>query len=68
MKPPTELAFRKSTYSGSQDNCVETAKNAASTVVHVRDSKDPRGPQIVLEPGVFSELTDRIKAGELDKI
>lgn len=41
----TELAWFKSSYSGSQgDDCVEVAARPAT--VHVRDSKDAEGPQL----------------------
>ena len=36
-------AWRKSSYSGGQGNCVEVAANRPG-VVAVRDSKDPAGP------------------------
>lgn len=41
----TELSWRKSSYSDSHGgNCVEVA--ACLGAVHVRDSKDMRGPQL----------------------
>ncbi|MFJ9173231.1 DUF397 domain-containing protein [Streptomyces sp. NPDC102360] len=43
----TELAWFKSSYSGSQgDSCVEVA--IAEQAVHVRDSKDLRRPAFVV--------------------
>lgn len=41
---PTEvqLAWRKSSYSGGQGDCVEVADNVPGSVA-VRDSKDPGG-------------------------
>lgn len=43
MSSGIELAWRKSSYSGTEgDNCVEVA--AAEQTVHVRDSKDLARP------------------------
>ncbi|MFE7712011.1 DUF397 domain-containing protein [Streptomyces sp. NPDC057486] len=43
----TELAWFKSSYSGTQgDSCVEVA--IAERVVHVRDSKDVTGPAFAI--------------------
>ncbi|MDG9715140.1 DUF397 domain-containing protein [Streptomyces sp. DH24] len=47
MSPTTELAWFKSSYSGSEgDDCVEVA--ACTELVHVRDSKDKDGAQLAL--------------------
>jgi len=35
-------------------------------VVAVRDSKDPDGPKLFVRPGAWTELLDRIKAGECE--
>ncbi|MFE0137332.1 DUF397 domain-containing protein [Streptomyces sp. NPDC059037] len=43
------LAWRKSTYSsGGDGDCVEIAP--CPTTIHVRDSKNPEGPQLALSP------------------
>jgi len=39
--------WHKSSYSGTQGNCVEVARNL-SGLVAVRDSKDPDGPKLVV--------------------
>lgn len=45
----SELAWFKSSYSGSQgDSCVEVALTPVT--VHVRDSKDEQSPQLALSP------------------
>ena len=45
----SELAWFKSSYSGSQgDNCIEVAECPGT--VHVRDSKDKSGPQLAFSP------------------
>ncbi|MFF9841130.1 DUF397 domain-containing protein [Streptomyces sp. NPDC013740] len=50
-----EVAYdwRKSSYSsGEGGNCVEVA--AHPTAVHVRDSKDPHGPQLAVTPASWA--------------
>jgi hypothetical protein len=39
--------WHKSSYSGTQGNCVEIAANLPG-IVAVRDSKDPNGPTLVI--------------------
>ncbi|MEU1115981.1 MULTISPECIES: DUF397 domain-containing protein [unclassified Streptomyces] len=51
----SELAWFKSSYSGSQgDSCVEVALSGAATTpegaVHVRDSKMARSPRLAVTP------------------
>ncbi|QQM40055.1 DUF397 domain-containing protein [Streptomyces liliifuscus] len=51
----TELAWVKSSYSGdSSGDCVEVA--ASLTAVHVRDSKNTRGPQLALSPTAWGDF------------
>ncbi|WP_406408345.1 DUF397 domain-containing protein [Streptomyces halstedii] len=51
----TELAWFKSTYSGSSgDSCVEVA--TAPGTVHVRDSKDEQSPELTLSPASWSHF------------
>ncbi|MDQ1025256.1 hypothetical protein QF035_002838 [Streptomyces umbrinus] len=53
MSTTTELAWFKSSYSGSQgDDCVEVAASPAA--IHVRDSKNSRGPQLALSPDAWA--------------
>lgn len=50
-----EVAYgwRKSSYSGGEGgNCVEVA--AHPSAVHVRDSKDPHGPQFAVTPAAWA--------------
>ncbi|WP_217179426.1 DUF397 domain-containing protein [Streptomyces sp. AC495_CC817] len=55
MSTTTELAWFKSTYSGGDgDDCVEVA--AAPSAVHVRDSKNVTGPQLILSPGAWGDF------------
>ncbi|MEV0936318.1 DUF397 domain-containing protein [Streptomyces phaeochromogenes] len=49
----TQLAWFKSSYSGSEgDDCVEVAASPAA--IHVRDSKNSRGPQLALSPDAWA--------------
>jgi Domain of unknown function (DUF397) len=51
----SNLAWIKSSYSGSDDNdCVETA--ATTGTVHVRDSKNAHGPQLAFPADAWSEF------------
>jgi hypothetical protein len=57
--------WRKASYSGTNGgNCVEVATNLRG-VVAVRDSKDPDGPVLALDPVAWRAFTDRVKAGRL---
>ncbi|PJM91522.1 DUF397 domain-containing protein [Streptomyces sp. CB01373] len=54
-----ELAWFKSSYSGSQgDSCIEIAvareESGTTETVHVRDSKQQRGPQLALSPAAWN--------------
>ncbi|MFF1297537.1 MULTISPECIES: DUF397 domain-containing protein [unclassified Streptomyces] len=49
----TALQWFKSSYSGSEGgNCVEVATQPAA--VHVRDSKNPAGPQLTVTPDAWA--------------
>jgi hypothetical protein len=56
----TDAAWRKSSRSGSGDQCVEMAA-LSSDLRAVRDSKDPAGPALVLTPSAWRGLLDAIK-------
>ena len=53
-------AWRKSSYSGSQANCVEVG-NAAG-LVRVRDTTDCQGPVLTVSAGAWREFMTGIKA------
>jgi hypothetical protein len=52
-------AWRKSSYSGSQANCVEVG-NAAG-LVKVRDTKDHQGPTLIVSAGTWRRFTTGIR-------
>ncbi|MFE2354571.1 DUF397 domain-containing protein [Streptomyces parvulus] len=58
----TELAWFKSSYSsGGDGDCVEVA--ACPAAVHVRDTKDRRGPQLVLSPAAWRDFVAHASRG-----
>ncbi len=58
--------WRKSTYSGNGGaDCVEVARDLPRTVA-VRDSKDPRGPVLAIEPAGWRDFIADVKAGRHD--
>ncbi|MBN0047450.1 DUF397 domain-containing protein [Streptomyces actuosus] len=55
MSSIDERAWFKSSYSGSDgDACVEVARGAQ--VIHVRDSKDQRSPELALSPTAWADF------------
>jgi hypothetical protein len=55
-------AWRKSSHSGTQaTECVEIAQ--VNQVIAVRDSKDPQGPVLVLEPAQWHALRQHLRSG-----
>ncbi|MEU6038842.1 DUF397 domain-containing protein [Actinomadura sp. NPDC047616] len=58
--------WRKSSYSGTQGDCVELATLYEGAGIGVRDSKNPAAGHLELAPAVARELVRRIKAGDLD--
>ncbi|WP_433349565.1 DUF397 domain-containing protein [Micromonospora sp. CA-111912] len=61
MTDLTGAAWRKSTRSSAQGNCVEVADNLTG-VVGVRDSKDVEGPALVFSPGSWSAFVEGVRA------
>ena len=51
--------WRRSSYSGSNGNCVEAAGDCQ--VIAVRDSKDPAGVPLMFKPTVWREFAARLK-------
>ncbi|MFF4187907.1 DUF397 domain-containing protein [Streptomyces sp. NPDC001691] len=49
-------AWRKSSYSGGEGGeCIEIA--AHPTTIHIRDSKNPQGPQLAVAPRAWAAFT-----------
>jgi hypothetical protein len=64
-------AWRKSSRSNGQSNCVEVAVTAGSKegsdhVITVRDSKNPDGPELVFTPAEWDAFTAGVRDGEFD--
>lgn len=63
----TDAAWRKSTYSGPDGNCVEVAFLADGNVA-VRDTKDHgRGPILAFAPGDWQAFLSGVSAGEFTR-
>jgi hypothetical protein len=52
-------AWRKSTYSGSEANCVEVG--SATGLLRVRDTKDSQGPALTVSADAWRRFTMGIK-------
>jgi hypothetical protein len=57
--------WKKSSLSGSTGNCVEVARNRPG-IIAVRDSKDPRGPNLIFTPAEWEAFTAGVREGEFD--
>ncbi|MFI9320846.1 DUF397 domain-containing protein [Kitasatospora aureofaciens] len=57
-------AWRKSSFSGNQGNCIEVADGLLD-IVPVRDSKDPHGPALSFPADAWTAFITAIKTGEL---
>ncbi|MFB8773106.1 DUF397 domain-containing protein [Streptomyces broussonetiae] len=44
--------WQKSSYSGDGSNCVEIS--ATPTAIHIRDSKHPEGPHVIVAPSIWT--------------
>ena len=56
--------WRKSSYSGGGNNCVEVAAGAAT--VAVRDSKNPAAGQLAFGAAAWTAFTAAVKRGGYD--
>ncbi|WP_330232045.1 DUF397 domain-containing protein [Nocardia sp. NBC_00508] len=63
----SEAEWFKSSYSGSQSDCVEVAWLAEGSV-GLRDSKNPTGPALVFTPGEWEAFTAGVNNGEFNRV
>ncbi|MQA14862.1 MAG: DUF397 domain-containing protein [Pseudonocardiaceae bacterium] len=65
MHDPFRAPWRKATYSGSENACVEVAPLPDGDRA-VRDSKDPHGPALIFTPAEWAAFTAGVRDGEFD--
>jgi len=58
-------AWRQSSYSTTQSNCVEV--DLGSPAIGVRDSKDPRGPVLAVPSDRWSAFLHGIATSDFDR-
>ncbi|MGW2331181.1 DUF397 domain-containing protein [Streptomyces sp. NPDC001700] len=58
--------YRKSSYSGGENNCVEVA-DTADRGRSVRDSKDQSGPSLAFKGDAWSAFILGVKRSEFDR-
>lgn len=61
----TRLTWRKSTYSEASGSCVELGGDG-NMLRAVRDSKDPTGPALVVDPMKLTSFIEAVKHGSYD--
>ncbi|MGH3345084.1 MAG: DUF397 domain-containing protein [Carbonactinosporaceae bacterium] len=66
-RDPARAAWRTSSFSGNQGNCVEVAVPARpDRPVALRDSKDPHGAVLACTPAAWRSFTAAIRRGGYD--
>ncbi|MFJ9845632.1 DUF397 domain-containing protein [Kitasatospora sp. NPDC101155] len=61
------IAWRKSTYSAQEGQCVEVADGFPGQMP-VRDSKDPEGPALVFPAEAWQSFVSAVRAGEFGTV
>ncbi|MFD5160985.1 DUF397 domain-containing protein [Streptomyces hawaiiensis] len=61
----TGFTWTKSTFSGNQGDCLETAHGALPAALPVRDSKRPAGPAIAFSDTAWGGFVDALKRGDV---
>jgi len=59
-------AWRKSSYSGGGNNCVEVATPGGTPAIAVRDSKNPDGGHLTFGAEAWTAFVSDIKHGRYD--
>ena len=54
------LNWRKSSYSGTRENCVEAAALPSGGVA-IRDSKNPSAPYLTVTPAAWRQFLDQVR-------
>jgi hypothetical protein len=62
-----DAAWRKSSYSGYNGNCVEVAPLADGSIA-MRNSRDPHGPALIYTRAEIAAFLAGIKDGEFDDV
>ncbi|MFD7814129.1 DUF397 domain-containing protein [Streptomyces sp. NPDC059785] len=57
-----DAAWRASSYSGGQGNCVEIADDHLPALIPVRDSKRPAGPALAFSPRAWTAFVGHLRA------
>ncbi|WP_315893194.1 DUF397 domain-containing protein [Streptomyces sp. P9(2023)] len=57
------MAWRKSSHSGANSNCVETGRFRGATVV--RDSKNPTGPALHFAVGAWGSFMKAFRSASM---
>lgn len=65
MYDPTNVVWRKSSFSNGVAECVEVA--ATADAVLVRDSKDRSGPVLTFTAAEWAAFTQSVRSGEFDR-
>ncbi|MEV0847451.1 DUF397 domain-containing protein [Streptomyces sp. NPDC049954] len=65
MGTATSLTWTKSSYSGTNSDCVETAAGQLANRTPVRDSKNPTGPALYFPEPSWSVFLAAVKADSL---
>ncbi|MEU9789990.1 DUF397 domain-containing protein [Streptomyces sparsogenes] len=66
MTPEGIGPYRKSSYSGAENNCVEVA-GTADCGRAVRDSKDKHGPHLTFTRGAWQAFLLGVRQGDFDR-
>lgn len=63
--PEARDAWRKSSFCGNENECVEVALGGGD-LVRARDSKDPAGAELAFSPAAWGAFVTAVVCGELE--